>query len=196
MKKVVEEHFQKHTVTEYQHIPDHGERKETSEFRNSKHELESVEHLGCFICGSMEQRESHHIFERCWNHAFDFQRVSYMLFNHYDYHGHCKRDFKSHEDLLRWFIEHFNGKYIEVLDEDGSPHTIVTCDDEALDTIYNQMILDKRHHRDEGHSAHGASFATFTGLTAAKPDFQIAYSPKEYEEIAKVHHDEKYGEVK
>lgn len=192
--EIVKEHYQKHTVTEYQHIPDHGKREETLEFRNSKHELESIEHLGCFICGSMVKRESHHVFERSLGNALDFQRVAYMLFNHYDYHGHCKRDFKSHEELLDWFIEHFNGKYVEVLDEDGKPKTIVVCDDVALDSLYNQLILDERHHRDEGHSAHGSDFAIFTALTASRPDFQIAFSPKEYAEIVKAHHDKKYGD--
>lgn len=192
-EKEVQEHYQKHTITEIEHIPEHGKREETLEFRNAKHEMESVEHLGCFVCGSMEKRESHHIFERCFGNAFDFKQVAYMLYTHFDFHGHCKRDFKSHEELLQWFIEHFNGKYVDTLDVFGNPKTIVVCDDKALDCLYNQLILDERHHRDEGHSAHGSSFAVFVALTAAKPDFQIALSPKEYEDIVKNHHDEKYG---
>lgn len=200
-EKMVQEHYQKHSVTEYEHIPTHKKREETLEFRNAKHEMESCEHLGCFICGSMKKRESHHIFERCFGNAFDFERVAFMLYNHLDFHGHCKRDFKSHEDLLSWFIEHFNGKYVEITtytDPIDGPvreikRTIVECDDEALDCLYNQLILGEDHHRDEGHSAHGSSFAVFVALTAAKPDFQIALSPKEYEDIVKAHHDEKHG---
>lgn len=196
-EKEVQEHYQEHHITEYEHIPTHGKRVETLEFRNAKHEMESVEHLGCYICGSMKARESHHIFERCFGNAFDFKQVAYMLYNHLDFHGHCKRDFKSSNDLLSWFIEHFNGKYVDVewFDEEGQKHTktIVECDDKALDCLYNQLILGKDHHRDEGHSAHGSSFAVFIALTAAKPDFQVALSPKEYENIVKNHHDEKYG---
>lgn len=195
MEKVVKEHYQKHSITEWEHIPSHDERKETFWFRSAKHELESIEHIPCFICGSMEKRESHHIFERCWGNVFDFNKVAYMLFNHYDYHGHCHRDFKNHDELLKWFVEHFNGHEETLVDEFGIEHVIMVCDDDALDTIYNQFILGDTHHRSEGHSAHGSSFATFTALTAARPDFAIAYSPKEYEEIAKKHHDAKHGAI-
>lgn len=197
-EKIVEEHYQTHTITEVEHIPSHGERKDTLEFRNSKHELESVEHLGCYICGSMVKRESHHIYERCWGNVFDFRKVAYMLFNHYDYHGHCHRDFKNHEELLQYFINHFNGheetiKYIDEVTGKEKTEVIVICDDKALDTLYNQLILDENHHRTIGHSAHGATFATMTALTASRPDFHIALSTKEYQDILKNHHEEKHG---
>jgi hypothetical protein len=191
--KIVEEHYQATTITEYEHIPDHEERKETQWFRSAKKELESVEHLGCYICGSTVKPESHHIFERCWGNVFDYKKVAYMLFNHYDYHGHCHRDFKEHSELLKWFMTHFKGKEEEVLDEEGIKHTIVTCDDDALDTIYNQLILDESHHRTIGHSAHGSTFATMTALTAARPDFHVSLSTEEYQEILKQHHEEKHG---
>jgi hypothetical protein len=196
-KKIVEEHYQTRTITEVEHIPAHGQRKETLEFRNAKHELESVEHLGCYICGSMVKRESHHIYERCWGNAFDYAKVAYMLYNHYDYHGHCHRDFKSHEELLKYFVDHFNGheeeyKYTDELGEEKTAKIIV-CDDEALDTLYNQLILGEDHHRTVGHSAHGSTFATFTGMTASKPSFHIALSTKEYQDVLKNHHEEKHG---
>lgn len=198
-KKVVEEHYQTRTITEVEHIPKHDGRKETLWFRSAKKELESVEHIGCYICGSMNKRESHHIYERCWGNAFDFRKVAFMLFNHYDYHGHCHRDFKNYEELLQWFIDHFNGHKEEVtyIDEDTGEEkkeTIIVCDDDALDSIYNQEILDERHHRTIGHSAHGSTHATFTGMTAAKPGFHIALSTKEYQDTLKQHHDKKHGE--
>lgn len=201
-EKKVLEHYQKHSVTEWEHIPEHDQRKDTKEFRNAKHELESIEHLPCYICGSMGKRESHHIFERCWGNVFDFKKVAFMLFNHFDFHGHCHRDFKDAGELLDWFAEHFDGHeetitHVYVDEETGEEksisETIMVCDDKALDTIYNQLILSEGHHRTEGHSAHGSSFATFTALTAARHDFAIAYGPKEYEAIAKADHDEKHG---
>lgn len=193
VKKIVPEHIQKHTITEYQNIPSHDKREDTLEFRNAKHELESVEHLGCFICGSMDKRESHHVFERCWSNAFDFVRVANMLFNHYDYHGHVKRDFKNPGELLDWFMEHFNGKYETVYGENSVKlGVIVNCDDNALDTLYNQVILCEQHHRTVGHSAHGSTFATFVGMMAAKPGFHIALSSDEYQEELKKQHEEKH----
>lgn len=192
--KIVEEHYQTRTITEVEHIPAHDKRKETLEFINSKKELEKIEHIGCFICGSMVKRESHHIFERCWGNAFDFNRIAYMLFNHYDYHGHCHRDFKSHEELLKFFVDHYNGHEVTVIDpETKETHQIMVCDDDALDTIYNQLILDERHHREIGHSAHGSTFATMTALTASRPDFHLALSSEEYQDILKQHHNEKHG---
>lgn len=191
-KKTVSEHYQTHTITEVERIPEHGQRKETLDFRSAKHELETIEHLGCFICGSKEKRESHHIFERCWGNAFDFSHVAFMLFTHFDFHGHCKRDFNSWKDLLDWFIKHYNGQRVIVEDpETGEMVTIIVCDDTALDSIYNQLILDEQHHRTIGHSAHGSTFATFTGMFAAKPGFHIALSTKEYQDILKNHHGEK-----
>src|ERR1700730_6431818 len=97
-KKIVPEHYQKHTITEYQHIPDHDAREDTLEFRNAKHELESVEHLSCFICRTMEKRESHHWFERAYWNGFDLKKVVFFLFNHFDFHGHVKRDFKNEDE--------------------------------------------------------------------------------------------------
>jgi hypothetical protein len=191
------EHYQKHTIIEIEHIPEHDERKETLTFRNSKHELENVEHLGCFICGTMEKRESHHIFERCWANAYDYKKVAHMLFNFYDFHGHCKRDFETEEELLNYFIEHFNGKVeeVEVTVEDGEDEEgntkyttrkvkYVSCDDEALDSIYNQLILCAAHHRGEGKSAHGSSFATMVAWTGHRDGYELSMSLKEYEELA------------
>lgn len=190
---IVKEHYQKHTVTEIEHIPDHDQRKETLTFRNAKKQLEKVEHLGCFVCGSMEKRESHHIFERCWANGFDYKKVAHVLYNFLDFHGHCKRDFKSEDELLQYFIDHFDGKVVEreVTIEDGEDESgnikyatkkvqYVTCDDDALDTLYNQLILCKTHHRDEGHSAHGSSFATFVAWTGHQDNYVISMSPEEY----------------
>lgn len=166
-KKIVEEHYQTHTITEIEHIPDHDQRKETLEFRNAKKELEKVEHLGCFVCGSIDNRESHHIFERCWANVLDLKKIARMLFNHFDFHGHNQRDFKNEDELYQFLIKHDSFE-------------------EGLDTIYNQLILCKEHHRVEGHSAHGSSFATFCALLVDKDDqFKIALSPKEYEQEIK-----------
>jgi hypothetical protein len=165
--KIVAEHYQKHSITEWEHIPDHNKRRETLQFRNAKHQLEDIEHLGCYVCGIKEHLESHHILERCWANAYDLRKVAYFLFNHYDFHGHVKRDFKDAHELYQFLLR-----------QDSV--------EEALDTIYNQLILCKEHHRVEGHSVHGSSFATFCAMLSDKDDqFKIALSPKEYEQLNK-----------
>lgn len=161
MEKEVKEHYQKHTITEIEHIPEHDQRKETMEFRNAKHELEKIEHLGCFACGTKEHLESHHIFERCWYNAIDLKRVAFLLFHHFDFHGHCQRDFKT-ADYLFHYLSHFN-------------------DERALDTLYNQVILCKNHHREEGTSVHGSTFATFVSILAQEDGFDVSINPHEYE---------------
>ena len=188
-KKIVEEHYQKHVVTEIEHIPSHDQREDTLTFRSSKKQLEKIEHLGCYICGTMNKRESHHIFERCWANAYDFVKVAKELYNNHDYYGHCKRDFKSEEELLNYFIAHYNGNkfvYVITYDDGTTSDTKVgcSCDDEALDSIYNQLILCDEHHRGEGKSAHGSSFATMVAWTGHREGYELSMSPKEYEELA------------
>jgi hypothetical protein len=186
--KIVEEHYQVHQITEVEHFPGHDKRKETLEFRNAKKELENVEHLGCFICGTMEKRESHHIFERAYWNGFDLKKVAHFLFHHFDFHGHCKRDFKNEDELFKFFVEHYNGREVEaeVEDDQGDKVKIKywTCDDTAADTIYVQLILCKTHHRGEGTGAHGCTAATFMAWFAHRDGFKISMNLKEYEELA------------
>lgn len=107
MNKIVKEHIQKHVIIEWEHFPDHDKRMETLEFRNAKHELENVEHLGCYICGSMQGRESHHIFERAYANGLSLQKVAYFLYHHFDFHDHCRRDFQSENELYD-YLSHFS----------------------------------------------------------------------------------------
>jgi hypothetical protein len=186
-KKVVEAHYQKHTITEIEHFPEHGARTETLEFRNAKHELESIEHLGCYICGTMEQRESHHIFERAYMNGLDVKKVAYMLYNHYDYHGHCKRDFESSDELYNWFMQHFNGHIEKWVDEGGVEVEYSVCDDVAADTLYVQMILCETHHRGMGTGAHGSSAPTFYAWMARRPGFDISMNEQAYNQLLHEH---------
>lgn len=164
-EKLIKEHYMKHQITEWEHIPDHEQRKETLEFKNSKRQLEKIEHLNCYVCGTDKNLEAHHIFERCWANALDMKKIAYMLFHHFDFHNHCHRDFQNEDELYQFLMNYESAEL-------------------ALDSLYNMLIVCKAHHRDEGHSVHGASFATFCALLADKDDqFKIALSPKEYEEI-------------
>ncbi|TVY09994.1 hypothetical protein [Paenibacillus cremeus] len=181
MKDIVNEHYQIHRITEVEHFPEHGGRTETLEFRNAKHELEVVEHLPCFICGTMNKRESHHIFERAYWNALDLKRVAFFLFHHYDFHGHVKRDYKTSDELFKFFVDHYNGRETEFVDAQGNK--IWTCDDTAADTIYNQLILDEICHRGEGTGAHGTSTPTFMARMAQRKGYEVSMSEKAYKDL-------------
>ncbi|MFB5192744.1 hypothetical protein [Alicyclobacillus fastidiosus] len=160
MSKVVKEHIQKHTITEYEHIPEHDERRETLEFKNSKHELESIEHLGCFICGTMNYRESHHIIERSDANGSDLKKVAFLLFHFRDYHGHCHRDFKSADELYA-FLSKFETPEL------------------ALDTLYNQLILCADHHRGMSIGIHGMSAPMFDAWLVRKDGWEPTFTLNE-----------------
>lgn len=164
----VPEHLQKHTITEYEHVPEHDERVETLEFRNAKKELENVEHLGCFICGTMQNRESHHIIERSEANGSDLDKVAFLLFNFRDYHGHCHRDFKTHFDLAQFL------------------HTRNTVE-EALDTLYNQLILCKDHHRAMSIGIHGMSAPMFDAWIVRRDGWAPTFSRKEAQKWLESH---------
>lgn len=166
MEKEVKEHLQKHAIIEWEHFPDHDKRMETLEFRNAKHELENVEHLGCFICGSMQRRESHHVFERAYANGLSLQKVAHFLYHHFDFHGHCRRDFKSEDEL---------GTYLSKLPID-----------EALDTLYNQLILCKDHHRGE-QGVHSESAPSFFAWLARKEGYEPTFTKEEAEKWAQNH---------
>lgn len=168
MNKIVAEHLQKHMITEWEHFPDHDKRMETLEFRNAKHELEKVEHLGCFICGSMESRESHHLFERAYANGLSLQKVAHFLFHHFDFHGHCGRDFKSEDELFA-FLSH------------------LPSIDEALDTLYNQLILCKSHHTQGSTGIHGESAPSFFAWLARKEGYEPTFTKAEAEKWEQAH---------
>jgi len=179
-KGIVREHVQVHRIVEYEHFPEHDQRAETLEFRNAKHELESIEHLGCYVCKTKVQRESHHIFERSeWN-GLDVRSVAFFLFHHFDFHGHVRRDFRSHADLCEWFMQHFGGR-IEHVEVDGLMYEVHVCDDNAADTIYNQWILCQDHHRGMSIGIHGCTTPTFFAWLARRPDFKPSLTEAEYE---------------
>lgn len=168
MEKIVKEHLQKHEIIEWEHFPDHDKRMETLEFRNAKHELENVEHLGCIVCGSMQNRESHHIFERAYAQGLSIKKIAHFLYHHFDFHGHCQRDFHS-EDELCIYLSHYPSL------------------DDALDTLYNQLILCKEHHRGESTGIHGESTPSFFAWLVRKEGYEPTFTEKEAEEWAQKH---------
>lgn len=167
-EKNIPEHIQKHVIEEYLHYPEHGDRKETFIFKNAKHELEYVDHINCFVCGTSEQRQSHHIIERAWANKVNLDRVAWLLYNHRDYHGYCKRDFGSQNELAEYLKSH-------------------KTKEEALDCLYNQLILCKRHHILDGDGIHNLSTPSFDASLVLEEGFDNVLSKEEYQKIIDDH---------
>lgn len=60
-KHIVAAHAEVHTIKVIDIDPDHGERKESEEFRSAKERLKSDGHYHCYICKGTENLQSHHM---------------------------------------------------------------------------------------------------------------------------------------
>jgi len=74
------------TIKEVVEIPDHDERHASSEFIRNRKKL--IHEMGerCFICGSDEKLEAHHLLEWCFANDFDFNKVKDILLK-FDMYG-------------------------------------------------------------------------------------------------------------
>lgn len=99
---MTEGHDEKHTFTEFIDYPAHETRTESAEFRANKRRLVKQLDIGCWICGSKENREVHHIHEwSLWN-ALDPEKVlnSLHAFDPYGYtHAGGDKPIESPDDL-------------------------------------------------------------------------------------------------
>jgi predicted naringenin-chalcone synthase len=116
----------------------------------------------------MEHRESHHIIERSEANGSDLRKVAFFLYHFRDYHGHCHRDFESDQQLYQFLAKH---------------ETV----EEALDTLYNQLILCKDHHRGMSVGIHGMSAPMFDAWIVRKDGFEPTFSREEAEKWLKTH---------
>jgi hypothetical protein len=83
---VVNEHVQRHTITEIAITPAHGERNTTA-FRHSVNRLKEDGHYQCFVTGRTDNLQVHHICEFSLEHCFDFKKVKAFLLKH-DIYGY------------------------------------------------------------------------------------------------------------
>ncbi len=83
---MVDEHVQKHTITEIVITPTHGER-DTATFRHSVNRLKEDGHYQCFVSGGTDKLQVHHICEFSLEHCVDFDKLKAFLlkFDPYGY---------------------------------------------------------------------------------------------------------------
>lgn len=95
-------HEESRTIHEFIEYPDHAARTESAEFRANKRRLVRQLDLGCWICGSKEAREVHHIHEWSLWLALDPERVldSLHAFDPYGYtHAGGDKPIESPDDV-------------------------------------------------------------------------------------------------
>ena len=71
---MVNEHVQTHIIHEVVITPTHGER-DTTAFRNSVQRLKDDGHYTCFVSGTAENLQVHHIAEFSLEHCVDFDKL-------------------------------------------------------------------------------------------------------------------------
>jgi len=95
-------HEESRTIHEFIEYPDHAKRTESSEFRANKRRLVQQLDIGCWICGSKDAREVHHIHEWSLWDALDPEKVlnSLHAFDPYGYtHTAGDKAIESPDDI-------------------------------------------------------------------------------------------------
>lgn len=152
--KVTEAHTQKHEFTEYVVDPTHADRKaegESPEFSRNKRQMVRQLDLPCFICGSRNKREVHHIHEwSLWN-ALDPEKVldTLHVFDPYGYtHQMADKPIASPDDIR---------------------NLLVLCGECEIDGV----TVPGGHHRGLDAGVHDMTFPTWIAQRAVKPGLSI-----------------------
>lgn len=86
---MVEAHEIKRTLTEVVIDPSHADRTESAEFRRSKERLKEDGHYRCYICGTTEDIQVHHLAEYCFATIVDFDKLKQFC-EEFDPYGYGK----------------------------------------------------------------------------------------------------------
>lgn len=91
MSKIIPEHKDTSILKESVIIPQHGERKESALFRNSKKKLREDGHYKCWVCDKTENLEVHH-FLCSWamQNICDYDKLKELTIS-FDLYGYGKK---------------------------------------------------------------------------------------------------------
>ncbi len=144
------EHFKKGTFQEQYWIPAHNKRRESSLFRKNKKFIRDDCGSPCWVCGSVEDREVHHIFEwSLWN-AMDTKKVTNIL-NAIEFYDD---DYTSKAINVAKLRKKIKELYVKI-------PTINTPDD-----IRNLVVLCRKHHRLKYTGIHTITFPIWLAMSA------------------------------
>lgn len=86
---MVKAHEIKRTLTEIVIDPSHADRTESPEFRRSKERLKEDGHYRCYICGTTQDIQVHHLAEYCFATIVDFEKLKQFC-EEFDPYGYGK----------------------------------------------------------------------------------------------------------
>ena len=144
------EHFKKGTFEEQYWLPAHNDRRESTLFKKNKKFIRDECGAPCWVCGSFEDREVHHIFEWAFWNALDPQKVTNILNA----------------------IEFYDDDYIsKVQDSDRLHDRLNSLIDEkpiidSPDDIRNLVVFCKEHHRLKYTGIHTITFPIWLSISA------------------------------
>ncbi|WP_022669159.1 hypothetical protein [Desulfospira joergensenii] len=144
------EHLKKGTFEEQYWIPAHNDRRESSLFRSNKKFIRDECGSPCWVCGSLEQREVHHIFEwSLWN-ALDATKVTNIL------------------NAIEFYDDDYTSKATEA-DKLRAEIRRVTAEKPIVDTpddIRNLVVFCRKHHRLKHTGIHTMTFPIWLSMAA------------------------------
>lgn len=85
--KTVQEHKEVRHLTEIVIYPDHAERKESAEFRQAKERLKEDGHYKCWVCGTTDHIQVHHMAEWAFANDIDFNKLKAFI-EEWDIYGY------------------------------------------------------------------------------------------------------------
>lgn len=144
-------HEEAHTVHEVVEFPGHEARTESSEFRKNKRILVKQLDLPCWICGSRDAREVHHLHEWSLWPALDPEKVldTLHVFDPYGYtHKMGEQPIESPDDIR---------------------NLLVLCGHHEI----NGVPVPGGHHRGVDLGVHDLTMPTWLALKSVKPGIEI-----------------------
>lgn len=151
MNDVTQVHEEKRTLHEVVEFPGHESRTESAEFSRNKRLLVKQLDVGCWICGSRDAREVHHLHEWSLWPALDPVKVldTLHVFDPYGYtHKMGEQPIESPDDIR---------------------NLVVLCGSHTLDGIE----IPGGHHRGVNLGVHDLTMPTFLALRATRPRVEI-----------------------
>jgi hypothetical protein len=144
------EHFKKGTFEEQYWLPEHNDRRESALFKRNKKFIRDECGAPCWVCGSKEDREVHHVFEWAFWNALDPRKVTNVL-NAIEFYD---EDYISKADKV-------NKLRTRIRRLEQSKPIIDTVDD-----IRNLVVLCREHHRLKYTGIHTITFPTWLAMSA------------------------------
>jgi len=148
------EHFRKGTFEEKYWIPEHDKRRKSKLFRENKKFIRDDCGCPCWVCGSHEDLEVHHVFAWAFWNAIDPRKVTNILnaveFYDSDYTAKAEKPEELRAEMRTV--------------RDLKP-VIDTPDD-----IRNLVVLCRKHHRLKFTGMHSISFPIWLAISAVPED--------------------------